>query len=269
MKPTIRHAALLLALTIPLSAQAHKAWLRPSQTVLSGNEPWITVDAAISNDLFYFNHVPMRMDNLAITAPDGSTVPPQNLATGKYRSVFDVALTQTGTWRIANVNDGLTASWSENGQRKRWRGNAADFPRDVPANADELQVSESVSRIETFVSNGAPDEGALKVTGKGLEMQPITHPNDLFAGETARFRLLVDGAPAAGIELEIVRGETRYRNAQEEIKLTTDASGEFQVRWPQAGMYWLEASSRDERTSIPQATQRRLLYVATLEVLPQ
>lgn len=51
--------------------------------------------------------------------------------------------------------------------------------------------------------------------------------------------------------------------------MTTDANGEFSVTWPEAGMYWLETSSTDNKTSLPQAKQRRLSYVATLEVLPQ
>ena len=58
---------------LPLSALAHKAWLLPSQTVAAGDKPVITVDAAVSNDLFYFNHVPLRGD-FVITAPDGSAV---------------------------------------------------------------------------------------------------------------------------------------------------------------------------------------------------
>ena len=269
MKHTLKAAALVIALALPLSAQAHKAWLRPSQTVISGNAPWITVDAAVSNDLFYFNHVPLRLDQLVITAPDGAQVQAQNLATGKYRSVFDVELTQAGTYRIASGGGNLIASWTENGEAKRWRGNAAEFAQKVPQGAAELSVSENISRVETFVSNGAPNDAALKISGKGLEMQPITHPNDLFAGEEARFRLLVDGKPAADVEIEVVRGETRYRNAQDEIKLKTDAKGEFAVTWPSAGMYWLEATSTDDKTSIPQAKQRRLGYVATLEVLPQ
>ncbi|PJK08372.1 ABC transporter permease [Lysobacteraceae bacterium NML95-0200] len=269
MKTFLRRSALLLALALPFGAQAHKVWMRPSQTVVSGNAPWVTVDAAVSNDLFYFNHVPLRTDGLIITAPDGSVVQAQNLATGKYRSVFDVELNQPGTWRLAAVNDGIMASWKENGQNKRWRGTAERFAAEVPANAQELRVNEGISRIETFVTRDAPNDTALKISGRGLEMQPITHPNDLFAGEEARFRLLIDGQPAAGVELEIIRGETRYRNAQDEIKLKTDARGEFKVSWPSAGMYWLEATSRDDKTRIKQASQRRLTYVATLEVLPQ
>ena len=253
----------------PFAASAHKAWLQPSQTVLAGNAPWITVDAAVSNDLFYFNHVPLRLENLAITAPDGSKVEAQNPSTGKYRSVFDVELKQQGTYRIGVVNDYATASWDDNGKPKRWRGTPAAFATEVPKGATDLKVGQSLSRVETFVTNGSPSEGALKPSGTGLELVPVTHPNDLFAGEEAKFRLQLDGKPVANVEVEIVRGNTRYRNAQDEIKAKTDASGEFKVTWPEAGLYWLEATSEDAKVTVPGATQRRLGYVATLEVLPQ
>ncbi|MBN6149489.1 DUF4198 domain-containing protein [Xanthomonas sp. AmX2] len=261
--------AVAIAAALPFSALAHKLWLLPSQTVVAGTQPWITVDAAVSNDLFYFNHVPLRLDNLAITAPDGSAVQAQNPATGKFRSVFDVELKQAGTYRLALVNNGLFANWTENGQRKRWRGNAAGFASEVPKNAQGLEVTQSLGRVETFVTNGAPNQTALTPSGQGLELVPVTHPNDLFAGEKASFKLQIDGKPAAGLAVEIVRGGTRYRNGQDEIKLTTDAQGGFSVTWPEAGMYWLETASEDAKTSLPQAKQRRLSYVATLEVLPQ
>ena len=269
MKRSLILALALAALAAPFGAAAHKAWLRPSQTVLAGTDPWITVDAAVSNDLFYFNHVPIRLDNLAITAPDGSKVQPQNPATGKYRSVFDVQLAQQGTYRIAVVNSGLSGSWEEDGKPKRWRGTPATFATEVPKDAKNLQVSQSLGRNETFVTNGSPNDTALAPSGEGIELVPVTHPNDLFAGEEATFRVLVDGKPAPGLEFEIVRGETRYRNAQDEIKATTDANGEFAVTWPEPGMYWVQASTQDDKTSVPQAKQRRLSYVATLEALPQ
>ena len=126
MKIKNSFAALALCLALPMSAQAHKGWILPSATVLSDHS-WVTFDAAVSNDLFYFNHVPLRLDNLAITAPDGSKVEPQNPATGKLRSVFDVQLKQQGTYRLAIVNSGLNASWEEDGKPKRWRGTAATF----------------------------------------------------------------------------------------------------------------------------------------------
>jgi len=162
MKVFLKLTAILLATAIPFSAQAHKAWLLPSSTVVTPNE-WITVDAAVSNDIFYFNHVPLRIDNLAITAPDGSTVTPQNISTGKYRTTFDLQLAQNGTYRISNGNSGLNASYKVGEETKRWRGTPETFAKEIPADAKELQVTQSQSRVETFVTAGKPS--ALKTSG--------------------------------------------------------------------------------------------------------
>ncbi|RZZ86690.1 DUF4198 domain-containing protein [Pseudoxanthomonas winnipegensis] len=270
MKRSLTLALALAAAVTSFSAAAHKQWLLPSGTTFSGNDPWVSVDAAVSNDLFYFEHVPMRLDDLVITAPDGSTVKPENASTGKYRSVFDVELKQEGTYRIASVSSGLFASYeTADGERKRWRGDAANFAAEVPKNAKNLQVSQMASRVETFVTHGAPTATALKPSGVGLELVPVTAPSDLVADEAASFKLVLDGKPAPNVEVTVIRGGTRYRNAQEEIKARTDAQGAFSVTWPDAGMYWLNASSEDDKTSLPQAKQRRLNYVATLEVMPQ
>lgn len=258
----------MLAALLPLASHAHKTWLLPSATV-STVDQWVTVDAAVSNDLFYFNHVPLRLDALAITAPDGSKASPENSSTGKYRSTFDVHLTQNGTYKLAIVNQGLFASYEENGAPKRWRGTAERFASEVPAGAKNLQVSESQGRIETFVTAGKPTLDALKPANVGLELVPVTHPNDLYAGEPASFRFLLDGKPATKLPVTVVAGGTRYRDSQDEVQLTTDDKGEISVTWPAPGMYWLETSIQDQKTSIEQAKQRRASYVATFEVLPQ
>ena len=261
---------LLVAMTLaaPLPALAHKAWLMPSATVLPQNA-WITVDAAVSNDLFYFNHNPLRTESLVVTAPDGSSIAPQGSHTGKYRTVFDLELVKDGTYRIAAVNAGLFANWEENGEPKRWRGNAATFATEVPKDAKGLQVTQNAMRVETFVTAGAPNTTALAPSGAGLELSPVTHPNDLFAGEAATFALLLDGKPAPNVEVTVVAGGTRYRDAQDEIKVTTGADGKFEVTWPAAGMYWMNAMVEDAKNAAPPATQRRASYVATFEVLPQ
>jgi uncharacterized GH25 family protein len=264
-----RIAILALAALAPLAAHAHRQWLLPSATVLSGNNQWVTVDAAVSNDLFYFEHVPLRLDNLVVTGPDGAAVKPENASTGKYRSTFDLHLTQPGTYRLAVLNQGVMASWKENGQTKRWRGAADSLAANVPANAQELQVTELAGRVESYVTSGKPSKQALAVSGRGLELAPITHPNDLAAGETASFRLLLDGKPAANQKVSVVPGGIRYRDRLGEFDATTDADGKFNVKWPGAGMYWMEAELRDDKTSLKQATGRRATYTVTVEVLPQ
>jgi uncharacterized GH25 family protein len=269
MNASRKFAALVLALSLPFGAQAHKMWMVPSATVLSSDDAWVTVDAAISNDLYYPDHFPAQLDTLVITAPDGSTVKPENASTGKYRSTFDLPLPKKGTYRLALVNRSLMAAYELNGEKKRWRGSAADFHKAIPAGAKDIQVSESNTRVETYVTQGTPSTDALKSSNMGLELVPVTHPNDLVAGEAARFRLLVDGEPAAGLKVVAIPGATRYRNGQDEIDTTTDKHGNFSFTWPKAGMYWINASTQDDKTGIKEAKQRRLAYTATMEVMPQ
>ena len=254
-----------VAVVLPGVASAHRPFLVPSTTVLSGGDEWVTVDAAVSNDLFYFNHQPLNLDALAIVGPDGAAVKPENAAKGKFRNTFDVHLTAPGTYRIASASDFVMASYEVGGERKRWRGTAATIG-ELPANAQNLEVTQGSNRVETFVTSGKPT--AVKSTGVGLELQPVTHPNDLVTGEPASFRLLLDGKPAANVKVTAVPGAMRYRDRQEEIAATTDADGRFSFKWPEAGLWWINATTRDGRTSVPQAKERRASYAATLEVMP-
>lgn len=269
MKSLLARATLAITLAAAVAgpAAAHRPWLLPSATVLSGQDPWITVDAAVSDDLFVFDHVPLRLDGLSIVNPDGSAGQAENQATGKFRSSFDMHLTQQGTYKVVLINGGVMASWDENGQRRRFRGTAEELATQVPANAAGLQVTESTRRLEFFATLGKPTQTALKPTGKGLELAAVTHPNDLFAGEKASFRLLLDGQAADGVEVTLTPGGTRYRSQLGEVKARTDKDGAFTIAWPVAGMYLLTAQVEDGKTSVPRATKRIAAYNATFEVL--
>jgi uncharacterized GH25 family protein len=268
-KRTSKWIVLAAAVAMPLAAQAHKMWLLPSATSVAGADPWVTVDAAISNDLFYPDHRPASLEQLVITAPDGQTAQPQNAATGKYRSVFDLQLTRQGTYKLALVNQGLFASYELDGQKKRWRGRAEELAAAIPVGARNVRVTASSSRVETFVSNGKPNAAALRPGGQGLELVPAGMVTDLVAGEPATFQLLLDGKPAAGIQVHAIAGATRYRNAQDELTAQTGEDGRFQLTWPHPGMYWINASTEDGHSGMKQASRRRLSYTATLEVLPE
>ena len=260
-------AATALALTTVLgTAQAHNAWLLPSTTVFSKADV-VSIDAAVSNDLFVANHAPLRLDGLLITAPDGSTIKPENEAKLKQRTVFDVAVAQPGTYRIAVINSGAFASWKDKaGAQKRARGTAETIAKEVPADATDVVISQSSGRIETFVTVGKPS--LLKPIGQGLELISTGSPTDLVKGEKTSFTLNLDGQPAKDLEVTVTAGNTQYRDKLQETKIKTDAKGQFTVTWPNAGMYWLDANTKDDKTTVPQAKERRLSYAATLEVMP-
>ncbi|MBI2260255.1 MAG: DUF4198 domain-containing protein [Caulobacterales bacterium] len=266
MKKSIALVAALAALALPMSAQAHRAWLTPTSTVLSGADAWVGFDAGMSNGVFIPDHAPMNLAGLVITAPDGSTAQPENMIRARYRSSFDLHLTQPGTWKVANVMNGVMATYKQNGEQKRWRGQAAELPGAIPADATEVVATRTSNRIETFVTLGAPTDTVFTNPADGLALIPVTHPNDLVAGEPATFKLSMDGLPASGVEVTVARGGTRYRDNPEEMTVTTGPDGAFTVTWPEPGMYWLNASVRTPAAGDTIAANAQ--YVAVMEVLP-
>jgi uncharacterized GH25 family protein len=272
------------AATLAAPAFAHRAWLLPAATTLADLGQWVTVDAAISNDLFYPDHFPMPTDRVKVWAPDGSPAQMENAATGRYRSTFDVKVDKAGTWKIGTEMDGVSGRFKLNGEEWRVGGRrgpprpaeagapaqpAPKFvatPAEIPAGATEVTLTESSNRNFIFVTAGEPTTTAFTPTGKGLEFQPVTHPTSLVQDEPATFRYLVDGKPAAGVKVTVVPGGKKFRAAENAQELTTGADGSVQISWPVAGFYWISASVTDAKATTPRATERRMSYTTVVEV---
>ena len=257
-----------------LTAHAHKPWLLPTSTIVESRDNWVTIDAAVSEGLFDVDHMPLKLDGITITGPDGGQVEMQNVANGKLRNSFDLKLPKPGTYKVALVSQSVFASYKDKaGEMKRFRGNEETFAKDVPADAAELKVSRTQSRLETFVTTGEPDMAVFKPTGVGLELVPVTHPNDLRAGEKATWRFLLDGKPAANQGVSLIPGGVRYRGTLGEIRKNTDANGELTFELPAAGMYMVSSSwpaaAPSKPGQPPQMPARRASYAATIEILPE
>jgi hypothetical protein len=269
---------------------AEKNWILPSATVFSGSEGWVSVDAANSGDLFFADHRPGNLDQIKVWAPDGTPGKIQNGTVLRRRAVFDVQLDKPGTWKIGTQSANVMGSFKINGEERRVGGRGGPPPAgaaasgpgggtgapprpqavsvaDIPADATDVKLTQISGRNEIFVTLGEPTRTIFAPTGKGLEFDPITHPDELVMGETARFRFLIDGKPAANLHVTLVAGGTRYRDSENAIDLTTDKDGIVQIKWPATGMYWLGATLTDDKPTEPRATERRLSYSATLEVL--
>jgi uncharacterized GH25 family protein len=301
-------AAAALAISISSPALAHRQWLLPSTTTLAGTSEYVTVDAAVSNDLFYADHVAIDPALVKVWAPDGSEGKIENAAKGQYRSTFDVKIDKPGTWTIGMERAGVMGTfkvgdetWRVGGRGRPGGGQGgpgmagagaggpnAGGPNaggpgaggparppmksvatvaEIPANATEVQLTESYSRNVIYVTADAPTPGAFKPTGKGLEFQPITQPGSLASDEEGQFRFLVDGKPAANVAVTVVPGGKKFREAEDAQELKTGADGVLHVKWPVAGMYWLSANYTDNKPSVPRATERRLGFTTTLEVV--
>jgi hypothetical protein len=263
---------------IACAAQAHRPWMLPSSTLIeTDREAWVTIDGAISEGLFDTDHMPLRMDGLSVTDPDGVTAPAPAATVGKFRSSVDLKLPKNGTYRVTLAATSVMGSYKLNGEMKRFRATEQTAAKEIPAGATEVRSTIMVQRQDTFVTVNKPTSGALKPLGTGLELVPVTHPNELRAGEKARFRFLLNGQPLANFPFSLIPGGVKYRGTLNEVRLSTDAKGEASFTLPAPNMYWLSAKyPANEPANAPrgpgaegQADAKRYGYSATLEILPE
>lgn len=270
----MRHTLIAITLAAAgFAAHAHHPWLLPSHTVVDNKEGVVSFDAAATEDLFEFDNRGLPLDGLVITGPDGASVAPGPVNTAsRHRTSFEARLEQPGTYRVANVGQGVMASYKINGETKRFRGTAEAWEKERPVQAEDVRVTRFSSRIETFVARERPSEKPFAPVGQGLEVIPLDPPVDLSDGDRTRFRVLLDGQPLPDAAVSLLRSGNRYRYKMGELTLRSDAKGEFSVTWPEAGRYWLgvnhsvpAAGATDPKS--PPAS--RASYSATLEVRPR
>lgn len=263
----------LLALALPIvglatSAFAHRQWILPSTTVLSGEDQWISVEAAISNNLYFPNHHAIPLAATEAISPSGKKLELQNASQGKIRSSFELLLEEQGTYRIFSGRGTMMALWEENGERKRKRGTEDEFAAMDLASMENLSLRDFSSRVETIVTCGEPT--SVKPSGHGLEFEFIDHPNDLFSGETTHWRILLNGKPAPDQKFTIVKGDDRFRDTEGSIEVISDADGMIEIDWPEPGRYWINGSAKiegGELQGVP--VERGSSYTLTVEVLPE
>ncbi|MCF3649288.1 DUF4198 domain-containing protein [Synoicihabitans lomoniglobus] len=250
------------------SLHAHRQWLLASGTVLSGEGQRISVEGAVSNDLFFPNHVAIPLAATTATAPDGSLLELLSPAEGKIRCSFELQLDQSGTYRITTLNNMMFVRWQEDGEPRALRGSPDEIAAKDLTGLNEVALAHYITRVETIVTCGAPTP--LAPSNTGIEFEFLTHPNDLYFGETATFRVLLDGEPHAGAEITIVQGNDRFRDSVDELVVTSDAEGLIHIEWPAPGRFWLNTNTSQSPGEFQGHPLRRgTAYSLTLEVLPQ
>ena len=274
MKNIILLVAFFLVLMTSIVAQAHNPWLLPSETSKGGKGGWVTFDLAVSTELFNFDSGAPNLGVIQVITPGGVVSDVQNLWQGKLRSSFDLEINQPGTYKIMATAQGLTARWeAADGKRGFWpprgaKAGPAELATAVPKDVKNLEITQVSRRTETFVSLGAPSKASLTPTNQGLELMPLTHPNDLAVGEASQFIFLMDGKPAVGAKIDVIEAGNRYRLSPEVQRYETDKNGRVSIRWKKTGSYWLGAEYQDDKATKP-ATHRSGTYSATLEVLSE
>src|SRR5688572_24417990 len=162
----------LAAASIAPSALAHSPYLLPNAFDVADGDT-VSVQASFTEH-FFVPDVAMKSDTFAVTAPDGRVSPLTPVYT-RAVTILDVDLGQTGTYRISSGarRGNVRKAVLDQGEWKFLRGSDA-----VPANATVYEMT-SITQAVVYVTRGPASESALAPTGKGLELQLLSHPAKL------------------------------------------------------------------------------------------
>ena len=261
-----------VALCLAGSAQASMSWLLANSYQVNGKEAVVSVDAAVSENLFVFERA-LKLEQILVTAPDGSQLEAQQRTAARHRESFELRLTQDGTYRVSHVQQALMGSYLLDGQTKRFRATPATLDQELPAGAQLQGLTQVHNRQQIFVSKEEPGKLAFVPEGQGLELIPLDPVTELSHGDRSRFRLLLDGQALAEAPVRLLREGNRYRYKLGEQLIKTDAKGEFSIEWTEAGRYWLGATQGDKPaqgvTGTREKPLRRASLSASFEVLPR
>ena len=265
--------ASLLALAITTSASAHNRWILPTHFNVSAEENkqdvWIMADVTASNETFNVDK-PMGSDRFSILTPDGKRARPGASFRGHRKSVVDINLRQSGTYKMfLDSDESYFTSYEMPGKKKpQWKRGLNKMTRDaaLPKEAKNVKSFASNAQVFTFVTLNSPSDN-FGITNKGLELKPITHPSDIAQNEETTLAFLFNGKPQQGVTIEIVKEGVRYRNDQEVLALTSDKSGQITFTLPDAGRYLLMAEYDTAPKNHPLADKVRGQIFFTFEAV--
>lgn len=233
----------------------------------------ISFQSALTIEKFFVPGINFKT-NYVITEPDGKQTTISPAATLKRFNVAEFDLPKDGTYRIrtqdALGNSGKYAlvdgRWlrvrpvrpqMQNAEQKvepkpvqaenTKPATANQPPRmisadQVPANAPTLEVKNNII-AESFVTKGKPSP-LPAVNNKGFEFKLLTHPNELFAGESLKAQVLNNGKPVPNLEIDVFKGAGSYEtSAQRELPhVKTNAKGEVEIKLEKAGIYLISTA---------------------------
>jgi len=242
-----------------IDAYAQVVWLSTSATQVDKDtqNPYVAIDASASAEPFVARNA-IPIEGLTAIDPDGNAATLENILVGKVRSSADLKLAKAGTYKIGIEAHSVSVSYrlppdspnapptrASNGMVRKQLTMEEYKSFKLPNDATQARITRNLRRVATYVTYDRPSNGVLKsdnASGVGLELIPMTHPNDMFPDQKASFRLLLNGKPLPDFALTVMPAGQQYRGVRKEIGATSDAQGLVSFTLPEGGRYWLSAA---------------------------
>ncbi|GAB2918615.1 DUF4198 domain-containing protein [Rheinheimera gaetbuli] len=263
MSVSVKSAALAGAMLVTsFSALAHVPYLNPTsfEPVRGG---WVSLDAAFA-DQFFLPEAVFDNSNFVVLTPSGQTQAPLSVHYATTRTTAEHKVDADGTYRFSTGlrYGAVFHTYELNGERK----NSRDPAFVLPAGAKSIAHFQAVTRAETYVSKGAPNHAAVKATGDALELEFLSHPNDLYTDSTVRARVLYNGKPLPQQNVNAYLVAKGANDEQATYQLTSDSAGVISFVPQQQGSYLLVSRYRTAAPTTAKVPTYSYTYSVVLEV---
>ena len=188
----------------------------------------------------------MASTRLYSISPSGKVTEDASIVSFGRKSVAALSLDESGTYRISVAQDPIHLVTFQHVDGKPGRVFGKLNEVNLPEGAKDIESVTLINRVQTFVTRNGLTHENTQPQKDGIDVSSYIHPNELFSKEKNKFTLFFNGKPLANQKVKITRGGTRYRNDRELIERTSDVNGRFEVQWPEAGMYVLEAEMSEK-----------------------
>lgn len=255
-----------IAAALPLAgpAAAHTSYMLPS-TFDATNADMVTVQSSFTED-FFAPAIAVGDADFHVIAPDGTRAEFAIIAPFRQLVVMEAALPQDGTYRVT-TGERLGRTSYEALVGEEWVVlDGPDAP--LPEGATRFYTIQTATVADAYVSKGPLTRGAVDAPVGRLAIRPVTHPNDVFAGEDFVFDLTLGDAPLGGHELTLYRDGGEYEEPGFARPVVTDAEGRATVRFDRPGVYLVMTRHRAPAPDGADTDIRSYTTSLTLEVLP-
>lgn len=253
----------LLAAAVGIAASpahADTSYLRPN-LFTTANADIVTVQSAFTED-FANPSVAVQSDQWQVLRPDGRRDMFDTVQVFKQVTVLETDLAESGTYRLSTgerlgrvgkqvLVDGVWTPWGPE--------------RDVPSGA-QTRTSQTATVADVYVTRGAPTLAAVEASVGRLALRPVTHPNDAYLDQPFRLRVLLDGQPVAGQEVEIWREGGAYDEPAFNRRLVSAADGGVETIFDRPGVYLIWTRRSADAPAGAAAPIRSYTTSLTLEV---
>lgn len=222
-------AAVALAAATP--AWAHTSYLMPNVFATIEGET-VTVQSAFSDD-FPRPEIAVDAQDFHMLLPDGKKAGFDKVVQLRQVTVLEGKLPQSGTYRFT-TGERLGRSGQMVRENGVWRPLSPGEP--APAGT-QARDSQTATVAEVYVTKGAPTRQAVDAPQGRLAFKLVTHPSEAYLGEDFVFRVLFDGAPLKGQEIEVTRDGGGYEEPKYARILKADADGKVVLKADRPGVY--------------------------------